>query len=254
MLAFARAELSQRGQPARAAGAQAYMKSEMPFHGVGAKGTREAARAVLERFPLVDARAWRAAILVLWRGAGFREERYVAIEILKAPRYREFLDLDALPVMEEMIATGAWWDLVDAVATRPLGELLARQPAAVRRTLRAWSTGESLWLRRAAILAQLNFKEHTDRALLRRLIEPSLPSREFFLAKAIGWALRQFARTDPEWVRAYVEEHRARLAPLAIREALRRIGGAEVRSTASAPSRRGPQVARGGPRRRSSPS
>jgi 3-methyladenine DNA glycosylase AlkD len=253
MLAFARAELSQRADPARAAGAQAYMKSEMPFHGVGAKGTREAARAVLARFPLADARAWRAAILALWRGAAFREERYVAIEILKAPRYHEFLDLDALPVMEEMISHGAWWDLVDAVATRPLGELLARQPAAMRRTLRAWSRAESLWLRRAAILAQLNFKERTDRALLRRLIAPSLPSREFFLAKAIGWALRQFARTDPQWVRAYVEEHRARLAPLSIREALRHVGGAEVRSEAAPPARREPRAKRARPRRRSTP-
>lgn len=226
MVKLLRAELARLGDPARSAAAQAYMKSPMPFHGVGAAGMRAAARALLGRFPFPDAAAWRAGILSLWRGAAFREERYVAIELLKAPRYREFLDLDALPVMAEMIAAGAWWDYVDAVATRPLGELLARQPAAMRRTLRAWAKGESLWLRRAAILAQLNFKERTDRALLERLIEPALASREFFLAKAIGWALRQFARTDPEWVRAYVEVHRTRLAPLAIREALLRIGGA----------------------------
>ncbi len=227
MLAYVRGELSRRGLPARAVGARAYMKSEMPFHGVAAGGTREVARAALGRFPFADAAAWRAGIRALWRDAAFREERYVAIEILKAPRYREFLDLDALPVLAEIIAVGAWWDYVDAVATRPLGELLARHPTAMRRTLRAWSKGESLWLRRAAILAQLNFKERTDRALLVRLIEPSLASREFFLAKAIGWALRQFARTDPVWVRAYVEEHRALLAPLAIRQALLRIGGAQ---------------------------
>jgi len=230
ILAYVRAELARLGDPARSAGAQVYMKSAMPFHGVGAEGTREVARAVLGRFPFADAAAWRAGILALWRGAAFREERYVAIELLKAPRYREFLDLDTLPVMAEMIATGAWWDYVDAVATRPLGELLARHPAAMRPTLRAWSKGESLWQRRAAILAQLNFKARTDRALLGRLIAPSLASREFFLAKAIGWALRQFARTDPAWVRAYVEEHRALLAPLAIRQARLRIGGAQAKS------------------------
>jgi len=121
--------------------------------------------------------------------------------------------------MAEMIAAGAWWDYVDAVATRPLGERLARQPAAMRRTLRAWAKGESLWQRRAAILAQLSFK----------------------------------ARTDPRWVRAYVEEHRARLAPLSIREALLRIGAAQASPAASPPSERAPRAAPGGPGRRSSP-
>jgi 3-methyladenine DNA glycosylase AlkD len=226
------------------------MKSEMPFHGVGAQGMREVARDMLSKFPTADAAAWRAGILSLWRDAAFREERYLAIEVLKAPRYREFLDVDALPLMREMISVGAWWDFVDAVATRPLGELLARQPAVVRHALRSWSRGEDLWLRRAAILAQLHFKERTDRALLRRMIEPSLSSREFFLAKAIGWALRQFARTDPEWVREFVKEHRREMAPLAVREALRRIGGAEAGPNASRPSEKAPRVGRGRPGRR----
>lgn len=126
-------------------------------------------------------------------------------------------------MVEEMIATGAWWDLVDAIATRPLGEILSRHPGAVRAELLAWSKGEDLWLRRAAILAQLHFREATDRGLLARLIEPSLGRREFFLAKAIGWALRHFARTDPAWVRDYVARHRSRLAPLSVREATKHL-------------------------------
>lgn len=226
LLRFVRAELARRGDPERAAGGRAYLKSAMPLHGVGAVGTREVAGAAIERFPLADAPAWRAAIATLWRGARCREERYVAIELLKAPRFAGFLDLEALPLVEEMISTGAWWDLVDAVATRPLGELLGRHPQELPAALVGWSQGGDLWLRRAAILAQLHFRERTDRRLLSRLIAPALDSREFFLAKAIGWALRHYARTDPEWVRAYVERHRARLAPLSIREATRHLDDA----------------------------
>ncbi len=223
LLRFVGAQLARRGDAERATGGRAYLKSVMPLHGVGAVGTREVARAAIDRFPLADAPAWRAAIAALWRGARFREERYVAIELLKAPRFRDFLDLAALPLVEEMISSGAWWDLVDAIATRPLGELLARHPRELRAALLDWSKGSDLWLRRAAILAQLHFRSRTDRRLLTRLIAPALDSREFFLAKAIGWALRHFARTDPDWVRAYVERHRSRLAPLSMREATRHL-------------------------------
>lgn len=222
--AFVHSELSRRACPSHAAGAQAYMKSAMPYHGVRAEGVRAVARAALDFIPFDSASNWRESIQRLWRGATHREERYVAIEILKAGRYRSFIDLDALPLMREMISDGAWWDFVDAVATRPLGELLAKHPKEMRPELLKWSRGDDIWLRRAAILAQLNFGERTDRALLERLIAPSLDSRAFFLAKAIGWALRHFARTDPAWVRDFVKRHRAQMAPLSIREALRHIG------------------------------
>ncbi len=218
-----RRALAAAGDPARALGAQRYMKSAMPFHGLGADPLRRICKEAFARHPLPDAAAWRATILELYRDATHREERYAAIELLKAPSYRAFLDLEALPMVEEMIATGAWWDLVDAIATRPLGEILSRHPGAVRAELLAWSKGEDLWLRRAAILAQLHFREATDRGLLARLIEPSLGRREFFLAKAIGWALRHFARTDPAWVRDYVARHRSRLAPLSVREATKHL-------------------------------
>lgn len=218
-----RRELAAAGDRERAQGAQRYMKSAMPFYGVGADPLRAICRQLFDRHPLADAAAWRAALRALYFAARHREERYVAIELLKAPRYQAWLDLDALPLVEEMLAAGAWWDLVDAIATRPLGELLRRHPGPVRQRLLAWSRGEDLWLRRAAILAQLHFRQTTDTALLARLIAPSLGRREFFLAKAIGWALRQLARSDPEWVRDYVARQREQLAPLSLREATKRL-------------------------------
>jgi 3-methyladenine DNA glycosylase AlkD len=96
----------------------------------------------------------------------------------------------------------------------------------------AWSRGASLWKRRSAILCQIRFKTDTDLDLLYRCIEPSLPSKEFFLRKAIGWALRQHAWTDPAEVRRYVHENEARLSPLSRREALKNLGATRPRARA----------------------
>ena len=122
---------------------------------------------------------------------------------------------------EEMIVSGAWWDLVDGLAKHRLGLLLRRHPAPMRTAMLEWSRCDDLWKRRSAILCQLAFKADTDLELLTACLAPSLDSREFFLQKAIGWALRQHAWTDPDWVRAYVQEHELR--PLSRREALKNL-------------------------------
>src|SRR5262245_7605408 len=124
---------------------------------------------------------------------------------------------------EEMIVSGAWWDFVDALAKHRLGLLLRRYPGPMRRRMLAWSRSPDLWKRRSAILCQLDFRGETDLELLYACIEPSLSSREFFLRKAIGWALRQHAWTDPAEVRRYVRAHRAELSPLSRREALKNV-------------------------------
>jgi 3-methyladenine DNA glycosylase AlkD len=127
---------------------------------------------------------------------------------------------------EEMIVTGAWWDYVDAIAAQRVGPILRAHPASLQRRMLAWSRSRDLWKRRTAILCQLGSGEHTDLPLLFACLEPSLGSPEFFLRKAIGWALRQYARTDPAQVRRYVAAHRDRLSALSCREALKRIGPA----------------------------
>jgi 3-methyladenine DNA glycosylase AlkD len=200
------------------------MKSAMPFHGVDTKTLRAICRAVFAAHPVPDAAAWRKDVLALWRGARFREERYAAIGLTGDRRARPFQTMDALPMYEEMIVTGAWWDTVDTLATKRLGEILRNEPAPMRKAMRAWSRGEDMWKRRSAILCQNSFKMDTDLDLLFELIEPSLSSKEFFLRKAIGWALRSYAWTDEKPVIAYVEKNRTRLSPLSIREALKNVG------------------------------
>ena len=204
-----RKALAAVADPARAAPMQAYAKSAMPFLGVTTPARRKVCREVFAGLDLKTAAAWRRTVLALWRGARYREERYAAIDLTEARRFDHYQDLAALPMYEEMIVTGAWWDYVDAIAGHRLGLLLRRFPREMRKQMLAWSRSDDLWKRRSAILCQLTFKEDTDLELLYATIEPALDSKEFFLRKAIGWALRQYACTDPNEVRRYVREHEA---------------------------------------------
>jgi len=219
-----RRELRRVADPDRAEGAQAYMKSSIPFYGIGATPLRKVCREVFAAHPLPSAAAWRKEVLRIWRGARFREERYAAIELTGYKLYRDYQDLDALPMYEEIIVTGAWWDYVDAVAIHRVGEhLLRRFPKPMKREMLRWSVDPDMWKRRTSILSQITFKRDTDLDLLYSCIEPSLSSKEFFLRKAIGWALRQYAWTDPNEVRRYVREHEGELSALSRREALKNV-------------------------------
>jgi 3-methyladenine DNA glycosylase AlkD len=223
LLSRLRRELAAAADPARAPLMQAYMKSAMPYHGVSSPKMRLVCRTVFAEvdFPSVD--DWRRTVLSIWRRASHREERYAAIELTEIRRFAPFQTRGALPMYEEMIVSGAWWDYVDAIATHRLGLLLRRYPAAMRRKMLTWSRSKDMWKRRSAILCQIQFKKDTDLDLLYTCIEPSLPSREFFLRKAIGWALRQYAWTDPKEVQRYVAAHETALSNLSKREALKNV-------------------------------
>lgn len=218
-----RGELRALADPAKAEPMRAYMKSTMPYLGVPMPVTRRTCKAVFAAHPIPDAATWRETVLTLWRRATHREERYAAVELTDHRPYRAWIDLEALPMFEEMIVTGAWWDFVDVIAAHRIGVLLRNHPREMKPLLRRWARDPDLWRRRTAILAQLAFKEKTDLALLHGCMEPNFADPEFFIRKAIGWALRQYAWTDPEEVRRYVREHEARLSPLSRREALKNL-------------------------------
>jgi 3-methyladenine DNA glycosylase AlkD len=205
------------------------MKSTMPFYGVAAPTMRAIAHEAFDAHPLADAATWQASALALWRGATHREERYVAIELTGYRPYRAFQSLDTVPMYEELIVTGAWWDYVDAIAARRLGPLLAAYPGPMSRLMRRWSRDPDVWRRRSSILSQLTFREATDLRLLYACIEPNLSDREFFIRKAIGWALRAYAWTNPAEVVRYVEAHSNALSPLSRREALKNVRQSDQR-------------------------
>ena len=223
LVADVRSALGAIADPAKAPAMQRYMKSSMPYLGIPTPALRRTCRASFARHPLEGAEVWRETILALWRRATHREHRYAAIELASDRRYAALQTGCAIPMYEEMIVTGAWWDYVDAIAHR-LGDVLRREPARTAARMRVWARSGNLWKRRTAIICQLGFKRDTDVALLRDCIEPSLASREFFLQKAIGWALRDLAWTDPELVTNWVEERNDTLSALSRREALKNVG------------------------------
>ncbi|WP_432559448.1 DNA alkylation repair protein [Granulicoccus sp. GXG6511] len=219
-----RGGLAARADAVRAVGQQRYMKSVLPFHGVPVPEVRKLTREVLRAHgPLPDRATWERAVRTLWDEAGFREERYAALAVARHPRHRAFAEVPAsLQLYRHLVLTGQWWDLCDETA-HLVGVVLSARPAEIAPILRRWSRADDLWLRRVAILSQLDRKESTDAELLAYAIEGSIDDPDFFARKGIGWALRQHSKTDPAWVRRFVADH-PELSRLSVREALRLLG------------------------------
>ena len=215
-----RADLRAAADPVRAPQMQAYMKSSMPYLGVRVPDVRRIVRAAAQARPPATTDALAHTAASLWREASYREERYAATALLGVPGVRRLRTLRLLPLYREMITTGAWWDHVDEVAHR-VGELLVAYPAELRPVVHAWARDEDRWLRRASVICQVGLRSATDTELLSDAIVANLGDRDFFLRKAIGWALRDYARTEPDWVRAFVAAQE--LSPLSRREALKHL-------------------------------
>lgn len=230
LLTRVRGELKRISDPAKAPIMQAYMKSAMPYHGVQTPALKALCRGVFADVELPSAEKWQREVLALWRGARFREERYAALHLSGHRRAREYQDPKAMPMYEELIVTGAWWDYVDMIASRRVGPILAAHPAPMKKKMLSWSRSPDLWKRRTSIICQLGFRRDVDLKLLFDCIEPSLGSKEFFLQKGIGWALRQVSWTNPKVVASYVREHERELSALSRREALKRITSPRTKS------------------------
>jgi 3-methyladenine DNA glycosylase AlkD len=221
-----RAALRAAADPARAPARQAYMKSEMPFLGVAKPERTAALRPVWAAHPPRDRVSWEATVRALYDGATHREERYAALALLTVRVSRPWHDVGLVPLIEHLVVAGAWWDLVDLIAGRTVAPLHRALPEAMAPVIRGWAVHDDLWLRRTAVLSQLGSKLDTDRELLAHVIDANAGSREFFLRKAIGWALRDLAHRDPDWVRAFLDSRGDRLSPLSRREAAKHLGAA----------------------------
>lgn len=219
-----RKTLAAHADPRNAEAMRAYMKSSLPFYGIKTPDRRRLLRQVCDRHPISTTAALAQTMRELWRHATHREERYCAIELARAGGNTRLVDLTLLPVFEHFIVAGGWWDYGDDISGNEIAHLLKEFPSKVKPVLRRWSRGTNIWLRRAAILCQRRMKAGFDAALLYDCIRPSIDSKEFFLRKGIGWALRERAYTSPAEVRAFCRDHRGRLSSLTLREALKRIG------------------------------
>lgn len=202
------------------AGAMAtYMRDQFPFLGIDGPAQQALAREVLVGLPRPTDADLQAVALGCWQ-LPEREYQYFACAWLR--RHAALCGPGFLDTARHLVVTKPWWDTVDALAAHLVGPLVARHPALVR-AMDAWSTDENMWLARTAVLHQLRYRDATDATRLFRYCTVLAGHRDFFIRKAIGWALREYAKTDPIAVQSYVEVHRDALSPLSIREALKNI-------------------------------
>ncbi|MFC4004920.1 DNA alkylation repair protein [Prauserella oleivorans] len=216
------AGLADLADPAKALDMQRYMESDMPFRGVQKPARVRLARQVFAEHPFADRDEWLAAVRELWRDATYREERYLAIDLTGHGPYAHWQSAELLPLCEELIVTGAWWDFVDEIAIRRVGPILRHDPVTVEPVIRAWAYDADRWKRRTAVICQNSSKTDTNRNLLAYCIEANIDDSDSFLRKAIGWALQQHATIEPGWVRSFVKSNPA-LSPLSRTEALKHL-------------------------------
>ena len=197
----------------------AYMQGRFVFLGIPTPERRRAARPWLQAARQLAPAAALELIEALWQRPE-REYQYVACDLAVA--LEQQFSPEHLPALLGLVTRQAWWDSVDALATHPVGHLVLRHRH-LQAEMDALVTHENFWLRRTAILYQLHWKTATDVPRLFAACLANAGEREFFIRKAIGWALRHYARTDPDAVRAFVTRHRAILSPLSCREALKHL-------------------------------
>ncbi|BBN98145.1 DNA alkylation repair protein [Sporolactobacillus terrae] len=193
-----------------------YMRDQFPFFGIKTPERRAAVRDFIKQYGLPEANQIEIAVKTLWSHPN-RECHYAALDLLV--RLKKQLNREHLPLLEWMITSKSWWDTVDCIAPQCCGPLFARDPQLIQRYAEPWIISDHLWLRRAALLFQLKFKAQTDEALLFRYILLNADSDQFFIKKAIGWALREYAKTAPDTVGRFIHEHP--LKPLSKREGLK---------------------------------
>ena len=217
---FATRRLAALADPANAAAMAAYMKTEMPFYGVKRPGLVPILRDLTARWRPDTGAEYRAIVERLW-SLPHREEKYLAIGVARA--HDRFVTRTSLPLYKRLVRDGAWWDLVDEIAIKLVGRVLQRQRAATTPTMYSWLEHGDLWVRRSAIISQVGHKEETDPDLLFTACSARAHETDFFIRKAIGWALREYAKTDPDAVRGYVQTQHDALSGLSRREATKHL-------------------------------
>lgn len=220
LIDYVQTALRASADPKKAAGMQAYMKTDMPFYGVQKPERVKILRGVKSRFAPDSHRDYLDSIAALWE-LPHREEKYLAQGFATA--FPEHIVPASLSMYERFIVEGAWWDFVDETATHMIRELVLGYPAETWSVVEGWAEDEDMWLRRTAVLCQVGAKDRTDPDRLFRFCAARAHEKEFFIRKAIGWALRDHAYTDPEAVARFVSDHRDELSTLSFREATKHI-------------------------------
>jgi len=206
-------ELPLAGDKKNAKQMSAYMRDQFEFLGIKTPKRRQICREAFKKAARTKQIIWEFVDLCLQKPQ--REYQYIACDYLV--RMKKYTTLADISTLRTLVETKAWWDTIDTLV-KVFTELYLRYPLEMSGIMLSWSQDENIWVRRIALEFQLLLKERTDTVLLAQIIENNLGSKEFFINKAIGWALRDHSKTDSDWVARFIHTHRNTLAALSIRE------------------------------------
>lgn len=192
----------------------AYMRYLFPFFGLSTPLRRDLQKPFYKRYPLQNECELKQTLNNLW-GKEQREFQYAALDL--ATRFHKLASSRILELYEVMIRTKSWWDTVDDIAANLVGPLVSDHPELIK-VMDRWIQDENLWIRRTALIFQLKWKEETDTERLFNYCSQLMHERDFFIRKAIGWALRQYSKTDPHAVKQFIQSNHLKLSPLSIKE------------------------------------
>ena len=212
----ARSLLGAEADPERAENMAAYLKTDMAFYGVSSPVRRGLVKKLAADHRPRTNEEYRTQVIGLWEQP-HREEKYLAIDWAK--RHRAFISFDNIDLYEQMTVEGGWWDLVDDIAANLVGGVVRSDLDRMRPILERWLASGDMWLRRTVLICQLKSRESTDIDLLFDACARTAHETEFFIRKAIGWALRQHSKVEPHAVHHFVEQHHDELSGLSLREA-----------------------------------
>lgn len=199
---------------------QRYLKTTMPFYGVKSPILNTIVNDVNNLHLISNQEEYNSVIMDIWN-LSHREEKYISIKL--ARKWKKYITLEALTVYEKMIREGQWWDFIDPISQGLIGILLMNNRFKMNKILDKWIKDENLWIRRSAILAHLKHKENTDYKKLFEYCLKCAHEKEFFIQKAIGWVLREFSKTEPEIVYAFIQDNDRVLSNLSKREGMKYI-------------------------------
>jgi 3-methyladenine DNA glycosylase AlkD len=209
-----------QANPLTAAPMKKYMREQFEYLGIKSPQVTSLLREFIKSNGLPPVEKLDLICRELWN-LPQREFQYIAMNLIS--KYEKKLEPEFIETLEYLITTKSWWDTVDLLAGHPVGAMFKKYPKVKEKYLKKWRKSENMWLRRTALLFQLGYKKETDFDLLCEIVKENLGSDEFFINKAIGWALRQYAHTNPVSVRKFVKATKE-LHPLSRREALKNIG------------------------------
>lgn len=215
LVEFVVGEFELLADPEQAKPMAAYMKTTQPFFGIKKPERVPVYRRMKKQFPPKTQRAYLAAIKALW-GRPQRECQYAALEY--AVHFKDYVNYESMELYEQLIREGAWWDLVDILAAHLVGKVLLKDRERIEPILDNWIEDEDYWIRRTAILSQCRHKEKTNQEQLFSYCLKRAHEKEFFIRKAIGWALREYSYADPQAVKSFLLKNKSKLSGLSLRE------------------------------------